>query len=57
MVEACYGVLAEGALHLEDVLARRTRISIETDDRGIAASGPVAALMASLLGWDDTRTR
>src|SRR5205814_7317582 len=28
--EVAYAALAEGALHLEDVLTRRTRISIET---------------------------
>jgi glycerol-3-phosphate dehydrogenase len=57
MVEAHYSVLAEGALHLDDVLARRTRISIETEDRGIDASEPVASLMAPLLGWDEARTK
>ena len=33
-VEAYYAALAEGALHLDDILTRRTRISIETFDRG-----------------------
>jgi glycerol-3-phosphate dehydrogenase len=43
---------------LEDVLTRRTRISIETFDRGIAAARPVAQRMAEVLGWDDaTRER
>ncbi len=42
----------EGARHLDDVLARRTRISIETFDRGIEAAEPTAALMAEELGWD-----
>ena len=32
--EACYAASHEGALHLEDVLTRRTRISIEAWDRG-----------------------
>jgi len=53
--EVVYAVLAEGALHVEDVLARRTRISFEAFDRGVAAAEPVAALMAELLGWDDAR--
>ena len=43
----------EGALHLEDVLTRRTRISIEAWDRGVAAAPEVADLMAGLLGWTD----
>jgi glycerol-3-phosphate dehydrogenase len=52
-VEARYAVTHEGALHLEDVLTRRTRISIEAWDRGVAAAVPVAKLMAGLLGWSD----
>ncbi|EOD70119.1 glycerol-3-phosphate dehydrogenase/oxidase [Amycolatopsis vancoresmycina] len=55
-VEAVYAVSHEGALHLEDVLTRRTRISIEERDRGVAAAPVVAALMAPLLGWDAHRT-
>ncbi|WP_410565357.1 glycerol-3-phosphate dehydrogenase [Amycolatopsis sp. cmx-4-61] len=55
-VEAVYAVSHEGALHLEDVLTRRTRISIEERDRGVAAAPVVAALMAPLLGWDSHRT-
>ena len=38
--------------HLEDVLTRRTRISIEVDDRGHAAAQEVAELVAPVLGWD-----
>ena len=52
-VEARYAVTHEGALHLEDVLTRRTRISIEAWDRGVAAAPEVADLMAALLGWSD----
>ncbi|MEE3329990.1 MAG: glycerol-3-phosphate dehydrogenase/oxidase [Myxococcota bacterium] len=56
--EAHYATSHEGALHLEDVLTRRTRISIETFDRGVRAARDVAALMSSVLGWDDeTRHR
>jgi glycerol-3-phosphate dehydrogenase len=50
-VEALYATSHEGALHVDDVLARRTRISIEAWDRGVAAARPVAALMAEVLGW------
>jgi glycerol-3-phosphate dehydrogenase len=52
-VEASYAVTHEGALHLEDVLTRRTRISIEAWDRGVAAAPEVAGLMAGILGWSD----
>ncbi|MEO0492784.1 MAG: glycerol-3-phosphate dehydrogenase C-terminal domain-containing protein, partial [Actinomycetota bacterium] len=51
--EAIYAVRHEGALHLEDVLARRMRISIETVDRGTEIAERVAALIAPELGWSD----
>ena len=54
-VEAVYAASHEGALHLDDLLTRRTRISIETFDRGIAAAHDVAPLMGEVLGWDDDR--
>jgi glycerol-3-phosphate dehydrogenase len=50
-VEAVYAAAYEGALHLDDILARRTRISIETWDRGVAAATEVADLVAPVLGW------
>jgi len=46
-------VTNEGALHLDDVLTRRTRLSIESKDRGTRAAPVVAAIMAPLLGWND----
>jgi glycerol-3-phosphate dehydrogenase len=52
-VEVWYAVAHEGALHLDDVLTRRTRISIENRDRGVASAEPVAMLMAEVHGWDD----
>jgi glycerol-3-phosphate dehydrogenase len=54
-VEVLYAVTHEGARHLDDVLARRTRVSIETFDRGIAAARPAAELMAEALGWDQAQ--
>jgi glycerol-3-phosphate dehydrogenase len=53
--EVVYAVTHEGARHLDDVLTRRTHISIETFDRGTAAAHPAAKLMAAELGWDDGR--
>ncbi|HEY5879598.1 MAG TPA: glycerol-3-phosphate dehydrogenase/oxidase [Nakamurella sp.] len=50
--EAVYAVSHEGALHLDDILARRTRVSIDTWDRGDAAAQEVADLVAPLLGWE-----
>lgn len=53
--EVVYAATHEGALHLEDVLARRTRISIEAWDRGVEAAPVAARLMAGVLGWDEAR--
>lgn len=50
--EAVYGVTHEGALHLDDVMTRRTRISVETRHRGTDSALEVAELMAGPLGWD-----
>ena len=51
--EVVYAVTHEGARHLDDVLARRTRISIEAWDRGVGAAPVAAGLMAPLLGWTE----
>jgi glycerol-3-phosphate dehydrogenase len=56
-VEARYAVTHEGARHLDDALARRTRISIEAWDRGVAAAPVVAELMAEVLGWDEEQKK
>jgi glycerol-3-phosphate dehydrogenase len=57
-VEVVHAASHEGALHLDDVLARRTRISIEYPHRGVESAQPVAELMAEVLGWDaDTLRR
>ncbi len=49
--EVVYGTTHEGARHLDDVIARRTRISIETFDRGTEVAEEVARLMGKALGW------
>lgn len=54
--EVVHAVRAEGALHLDDVLTRRTRVSIQTEHRGVDSAPQVAALMARELGWDEERT-
>ncbi|MFP5022783.1 glycerol-3-phosphate dehydrogenase/oxidase [Pseudonocardia phyllosphaerae] len=51
--EIVYAASHEGARHLDDILARRTRISIETFDRGVAAAEEAARLVAPVLGWND----
>ncbi|MEU2788171.1 glycerol-3-phosphate dehydrogenase/oxidase [Streptomyces sp. NPDC007100] len=50
--EVVYAATHEGARHLDDVLTRRTRISIETFDRGTRSARECAELMAPVLGWD-----
>jgi len=52
-VEAVYAVTHEGALDLDDVLSRRTRIAMEYPEFGVAAAPEVAALIAEPLGWSD----
>jgi glycerol-3-phosphate dehydrogenase len=50
--EIVYAVTHEGALDLEDVLSRRTRVAIEYPDRGLAAAEEAADLVGEHLGWD-----
>lgn len=57
LAEIAYAVTHEGALHLDDVLTRRTRLSIETSHRGVAAAPATAAVMSEILGWDDETVR
>ncbi len=49
--EVVYAASHEGARHLDDVLARRTHISIETWDRGLTAAPEAAELMAGPMKW------
>jgi glycerol-3-phosphate dehydrogenase len=55
MAEIRYAVTHEGALHLEDVLTRRTRISIEYPHRGLESSAAVTELIGDILEWDEPR--
>ncbi|HET7474552.1 MAG TPA: glycerol-3-phosphate dehydrogenase/oxidase [Dermatophilaceae bacterium] len=52
MAELHRAVTHEGALHLDDLLTRRTRISIETGHRGAGSAQAVAEVVAGVLGWD-----
>jgi glycerol-3-phosphate dehydrogenase len=53
--EIVYACTHEGAMHLDDVLARRTRVAIEVRDRGLAAAEEACELMAAALGWSPER--
>jgi glycerol-3-phosphate dehydrogenase len=50
--EIVYAATHEGARHLNDVLTRRTHVSIETFHRGVAVAQEAAELLAGPLGWD-----
>ena len=53
--EVAYAVTHEGALHIDDVLARRIRLLIESPDAGVSAAPAVGAIMGGLLGWGRRR--
>lgn len=56
--EIVYAATHEGALHLDDALTRRTRISVETSHRGVEALAGATRLMGDALGWSaETRAR
>ncbi|PHX75126.1 MAG: glycerol-3-phosphate dehydrogenase [Actinobacteria bacterium] len=54
--EIRYAVTHEKALHVSDVLMRRTRIALEVSDRGVAVARIVAQVMAPILGWESARS-
>jgi glycerol-3-phosphate dehydrogenase len=51
--EIRYAASHEGALHLDDALTRRTRISIETFHRGTVCARRAAELLGEVLGWSE----
>jgi glycerol-3-phosphate dehydrogenase len=53
--EAVVAVTREGALGLDDILVRRTRVALETRGGGADVAQQVAELVAPLLGWDEDR--
>jgi len=53
--ELHYAASHEAAATLEDVLVRRTRIFMETRDRGLAAARHAAGVVGDVLGWDEAR--
>ena len=53
--EVAYAVTHENALHVEDVLMRRTRLFIESADAGAGAAADVSVIMGRLLGWSRRR--
>ncbi len=55
--EIVHAVTHEGALDLDDVLSRRTRIAFEVPERGRAVVEQVADLVGDRLGWDASARR
>ena len=53
--EVAYAVTCENALHVEDVLMRRTRLFMESADAGAGVAAEVAVIMGRLLGWSRRR--
>lgn len=54
--ELVYAATHEGALHLTDILGRRTGIALEARDWGVSAAPLAAHLVADRLGWDERET-
>jgi glycerol-3-phosphate dehydrogenase len=52
-VEAHWAIEREGALDLDDVLARRLRAAWEDGRHGAGAAELVARMLAPVRGWDD----
>jgi glycerol-3-phosphate dehydrogenase len=51
--EISYAITHEGALHLDDLMMRRTRIVYEYLDEGTAALAEIGELAARILGWSE----
>ncbi|MCP2072678.1 UNVERIFIED_ORG: glycerol-3-phosphate dehydrogenase [Pseudomonas lini] len=54
--EIAYACTHEGALHIEDVMERRTRMNILLPDQGQSVLAEVAKIMQEVLGWTDEQT-
>jgi len=55
--EILHAVTHEGAVSVEDVLLRRTRISFEASDSGASVAEEVAAIIGPELSWSATDRR
>ena len=55
--EIKYAVTHEGALSIDDVLSRRTRINFEAKDQGLSIVSEVADLIAPTLQWSEIEKR
>jgi glycerol-3-phosphate dehydrogenase len=55
--EIVYAITHEGALHLDDIMQRRTRMVYEYVDEALAALPEVSAIAAAQLGWTAAHTK
>lgn len=55
--EIVHAVSREGALHLDDVLFRRTRVGVHRPDAASSVAGTVAEIAGDALGWSTARRR
>ena len=55
MAEVVHAVDRELAVTLDDVLVRRTSLSLTAEDQAVGAAERVADVMANRLGWDAAR--
>ena len=51
--EIIYAATHEGALSVDDVISRRTRLSFEATNHAVYLAEDVAALIAPVLGWSE----
>jgi glycerol-3-phosphate dehydrogenase len=49
--EIVYAVTHEGAMSVDDVISRRTRLAFEAPQAGIDLIDDVAEIIAPILGW------
>ncbi|HEX2294849.1 MAG TPA: glycerol-3-phosphate dehydrogenase/oxidase [Actinomycetota bacterium] len=54
--EAVYCAETEMVVHLDDLLARRTRLALTDPAAGAGRASDATALLASALGWDEAET-
>ena len=51
--EIYYAASHEGALTVDDVISRRTRISFEAENHGVDLADSIAEIIAPILGWSN----
>lgn len=55
LAEAVVAATREGALGLDDVLVRRTRVALETKNAGVDIAQRVGDVLAPFMSWDESR--